>query len=454
MVIIKNEKEYSDFLLDINRCNLFFEAIVSKNGIHNVINDVLCMFVYNHSHDKSYCLNLFHQDCKKLKKDKFTIIKDILGKAKVVFVLDKKKYIHLFSETNFKDLLIIEFQNNNQKEDITLDNCGFLSWKFGFGEFIQLNEVLPLAKQMELFEEKYKQYKQEISEFHDDLSFKSINGIITETLANLEHNGLCVNEEVFQQFFKEKNVNTVDGKVYTEYNIFTSTGRPSNRFSGVNYAALNKDNGCRKSFISRFGKDGILYMIDYSAYHPHIISNLVNYKDINLNTDVYDYLGKYYFKKECLSEEDIKKSKNITFQNLYGGVRKEYKNIPFFIEIEQYIEHRWKFFKENGYVETPVFKRHITDKHIIDANPNKLFNYILQAAETEFSIQNIKRVNDYLKDKQTCSILYTYDALLIDAYKDDTRQTTVDIKNIMMDDQFPVRCYFGINYDEMALINL
>ena len=39
---------------------------------------------------------------------------------------------------------------------------------------------------------------------------------------------------------------------YTEYNLYTSTGRPSNKFGGVNFAALNKEDGSRNSFVFIF----------------------------------------------------------------------------------------------------------------------------------------------------------------------------------------------------------
>ena len=38
-----------------------------------------------------------------------------------------------------------------------------------------------------------------------------------------------------------------DGMFYSEYNLFTSTGRPSNRFGGINFAALNKKDGSRET---------------------------------------------------------------------------------------------------------------------------------------------------------------------------------------------------------------
>ena len=50
--------------------------------------------------------------------------------------------------------------------------------------------------------------------------------------------------------FKEQHFHPIDnGRVYTQYNLKTLTTRPSNKFKGVNYAALNKENGCRKAFL-------------------------------------------------------------------------------------------------------------------------------------------------------------------------------------------------------------
>jgi DNA polymerase I-like protein with 3'-5' exonuclease and polymerase domains len=139
-------------------------------------------------------------------------------------------------------------------------------------------------------------------------------------------------------------------------------------------------------------------MIDYSAYHPRLIAQLVNY---NLPEDVYTYLGKYYFNKEILSDEELKAAKTTTFQLLYGNIPEKYSNIPFFVKIKEYIEHRWNHFTNHGYVETPIFKRRITPNNINDPNPNKLFNYILQASETEFNASVLKELIAYLKNHAT-----------------------------------------------------
>ena len=260
-----------------------------------------------------------------------------------------------------------------------------------------------------------------------------------------------VDVELFNRHFENKTSKDRNGFVYTQYNLYTATGRPSNRFGNINYSALNKENGCRASLISRYGDEGMLFMIDYSAYHPHIVAKLINY---NLPTNAYEYLGKLYYGKETLTDEEIKASKNLTFQCMYGNIPVELLEIPYFKKMSDYIAHRWLFFSEHGYVETPIYKRRITKNHINEPSPNKLFNYILQASETEFGMQSLVRVNEYLNSKQTKAILYTYDSVLFDCHTNDKKETLVELKRLMSNNQLPVKCYIGKNYDEMIVIDI
>ena len=88
-----------------------------------------------------------------------------------------------------------------------------------------INDVVPLLKHGEYF----KTISEDLIKYLD----YSGNDQILYTLWYIENNGL----------------QTKDGRVYSEYNPFTSTGRPSNRFGGMNFAALNKKDGSRKQFI-------------------------------------------------------------------------------------------------------------------------------------------------------------------------------------------------------------
>ena len=452
MIVIKSNDEYQKFLKSVNRQRVFIDYVVSKYNNHAVQNDIVCIFIKNTADDLTYCINLSHQDTMIYSKNKTDILNDIIKVTKCVIVVDKKRFKHLFGCNEVNDILIYKFQFNmveNSDEEFTTNYHDLIRIKYN--AYNGLNYIIPLTKHFESFEDKYDFYKSDILKFKSSYSYKMMNGVITETLCKMESNGVCVDLDEFHKHFPDKKI---DGNItYTEYNLFTSTGRPSNHFGGINYAALNKENGCRRSFISRYGNDGMLITIDYSAYHPRIIANLARYP-IDVNVNIYEFLAKQYFNVDIVNNELLNKSKQLTFINLYGGVKDEYLHIPYFQKVNEYVTHRWKFFNDNGYVETPVFKRKITKNHIVDSSPNKLFNYILQGSETEISIQHISRVNDYLENKKTKVVLYTYDSITLDTHKDDGLNTLVDIKNILIDNQFPVKCYAGNNYQDMTLINI
>jgi hypothetical protein len=102
---------------------------------------------------------------------------------------------------------------------------------------------------------------------------------------------------------------------------------------------------------------------------------------------------------------------------------------------------------------TPIFKRKITNKHIRDGNPEKLFNYILQATEGEIAISAVRWVNDYLTDKKTKAVLYTYDSILFDFYKPEGHQVIENMVELMMaNKKFPVKVYMGLSYGSVTQI--
>ena len=77
--------------------------------------------------------------------------------------------------------------------------------------------------------------------------------------------------------------------------------------------------------------------------------------------------------------------------------------------------------------------------------PQKLFNYYIQATETETNIRKIQIIQDYLKDKKTKLVLYIYDAFVFDFSKEDHKQVLLDLHAILSD-KFPVKLKTGIHY--------
>ena len=169
------------------------------------------------------------------------------------------------------------------------------------------------------------------------------------------------------------------------------------------------------------------------------------------NTSIHSYLGKQYFGKDLITKDEYNESKEVTFRILYGGVPKEFENITFFSKVKQYIFEIWDIYKRKGYIETPIFKRKVHAENLKnrDIKPQTLFNYMIQAMETEQNVIVIESLQDVLKDYQSKLILYTYDALLFDIHPNEIKLLKT-IKEHMI---YPVKCKTGHNYNKMEVYN-
>ena len=73
---------------------------------------------------------------------------------------------------------------------------------------------------------------------------------------------------------------------------------------------------------------------------------------------------------------------------------------------------------------------------------NKLFNYIIQSYETSTNVELLRLVLNYLENKKTKLVLYTYDAFLFDYNKDDG-SLIFDLSQIL---EYPVSIKHGKSY--------
>jgi hypothetical protein len=85
-----------------------------------------------------------------------------------------------------------------------------------------------------------------------------------------------------------------------------------------------------------------------------------------------------------------------------------------------------------------------------EMNPNKLFNYQLQATETEHNMLVLNTLNDFMIDLSSKLILYTYDSFLFDYDINDGKDVILLLKDIISEKgQYPVKLKAGINYNVM-----
>jgi len=170
------------------------------------------------------------------------------------------------------------------------------------------------------------------------------------------------------------------------------------------------------------------------------------------NSKVSDYLlsPEYYFKKNILTEEEYQKSKSKSFKLLYGGITKEYRNMPFFEKVYEYTETLWKSWQENGYIETPVFGRKLKACFYQNMYPSKLLNYLLQVFETERNLTVLLKIHNQISSATVNLVLYTYDSLLLDYSLDNQSVTINSLLDILEDKgRYPVKLEIGKNYQEM-----
>lgn len=302
-------------------------------------------------------------------------------------------------------------------------------------DYIELNDCIPLVKWYEVLKR--------IPDIQNRQSwYRSYSDSIKE-LGRLEGAGVQVEEEKFIDSFSF-NPAFIDGsKVYTQYNPYTTTGRPSNRHLNVNYSALNKSDGTRSMIISRFD-GGTLLQFDYESYHIRLIAKLISYefpKGVTAHQHLADLYG-------C----DYETSKGITFRYLYGGLDNNAREIPFFAEVEKYISGLYQKFVISGRLTTPLFGREIPHTKIEGASEQKVFNYLLQALETEVNYMKIPNVLDYLSDKKSKMVLYTYDAFLIDTHPSERDSVLNHLPTVMERGGFPVKIEEGTNYNDLSVI--
>ena len=423
MNLIEDKQSLQSFLGG----NVNIDLIVPVWSSHRAhpLGNRLSFLYYRQSDGSDGIINFNHIDAKTL--DKFDISKIVHVNT---LVLDNR-----YLKTIGLDYEWVSFEENGKpfifNEVVESVYRGYRN------DFKELNDCVPLMKWYEVL----KTIPNISTRREWDRKYTSA----INTLGRLEGAGVKVVEEKFIDSF---NFNPQyikrNGIVYTQYNPYTTTGRPSNRHLNVNYSALNKSDGTRECFISRHPK-GTLIQFDYESYHIRLIAKMVGYEFPKGET-AHQHLANLY---GC----DYETAKKITFTYLYGGLDDNARGIPFFQKVDEYIKKLYQSFVISGKLTTLLYKREIPFSRIEGGNEQKVFNYLLQSLETEINYMKIGEVMEYLEGRMSKMILYTYDAFIIDTHPIERENLLNDIKVIMEKGDFPVRIEEGENYNNLEVIS-
>jgi len=418
MIIVENQQEKDKFLEYWNNEESTIVPIWQDLEKHPMNNGV--SFLYVRFSTQDFILPYNHNDCEKLEID-------LLTSNQTKWIWDKKGFLQTKIDiSNLKDIqTALYFESSiiypfgDKLEPLT-------NFYYRLGLRDDLGKSIPIMKWGEV-----------LKGITNEWNLSNTNSWVDDTmipiLSEIEQSGLNVDTEKFLDRWPSNQKQLLGDIIYTEYNPYIITSRPSNRHGGINFGALNKSDGTRDVFIPKKGK--LFLQFDYDAYHVRIIAKLIKFK--LPKGSIHQWLADQY---GCSYEE----SKGRTFRILYGGVSDEDRKIPFFDKVDKFIKNFQQESINRGYLQTPKGRK-IPLGWIENPNGLKYFNYLLQASETEFNIEAMKR----LKEKGLpLPILYTYDSFLYE-FDDSEIEVIKEVKSVLESYGFPIKAEWGTDYGKL-----
>lgn len=418
--LIESQHQFEEFAQQqTNRC--FVELILNHNLVHPALNDVSLVYIRPEDEKKGYIIPISHNESFSIT---FQQVKKLIASYKEVFVRDKKTSMYFLNKKNLIH------------SPISIENLSFPIYDYYHRQYPNRNDVnkfIPIAKHYERCEEYFTQINfTHYSEFYN----KAI-----ECFYTIESSGISVNTTLIDDYFTPNNTlhSIKNNVVYSQYNVDTTTKRPSNSFNGINFAALPKD-GSRKAFVSTNGK---LVDIDIDSYHPTLIAKQIGYSFGE--ESIHEHMAQLY-------EVDYKTSKELTFKQLYGGIFDDYKHLEFFSKTQTLIDNLWEQFNTEGYIECPISNHRFYKEYLPNMGPQKLFNYWVQNLETSQNILILQDILPIIKGHKTKLVLYTYDAFLFDISKDEL-ELLEDICSVFANYGLKYKMKYGYNYYDLSSLS-
>ena len=424
-MIIQNKSHLNDIIDKNIQSEVVIIPTLCDKNLHPKRNQLSLLYLKWLSTNDENIIVLNHSEKRKDNDLTLEFVEEALNKNKEnKYIFDKKAFNHSMSLNTLNDTNLnfyLDSSNPLYIDNLTTNTHDF--FHINFSTLNNINRYIPIMKHLEYGRKLVRKMRDLF--FYDEKN-KNYNENVIDNLTKIEDNGLFISDNGYQ---------------YSQYNIYTSTGRPSNRFGGINFAALNKSDRTREKYVSRYGEKGCMIEMDYDAYHLRLIAEIVDYNFPE--GSVHQYLADQY-------DVDYAKAKSLSFAYLYGEIPYMiYQTIPFFNKVQKYIDKKWLEYKQNNFVVSDIYNRKI-GKSLSFTNKSKLFNYCIQLLETENNMRMLDDLLPLLEGKKTKLILYSYDSFLLDFHKDDGMDFLKEIKKVIeQNDTYPVKVGWGTNYHKM-----
>lgn len=442
--IVESEKSLQH-LESLGKGGCFLEIVQANDNFHPKLSKLVAVYIrplegdpvvnvnsgeISGSVEKGYIIPICHDEGLNVSFDR---VKLVLKHFSKIYVRNKKQVLYYFNvgpeciDLNLKQVMLHYSTMNIVVREKT---CDWFYNRYGGSE--NLNQIIPLPKLYERCENIFGQVQKYLTEEPEPEGFNFYNEIATKAFFLVEQNGIRIDKHNFIERFKPLNADfSIEGEtVYTSYNLYNITSRPTNSFNSVNFLAIPKGVEFRRCFKPQNSK---FYEFDYDGFHCRIVSELINYP-LSVNIKAHKQLASLRTGKVAseITGEEYVAAKSANFKMIYGTPSESDRKLEFSQKIQEYVEKLWKQYKKEGKVSN-LESGKVFSKELSDMYNSKLFNYMIQSLETSKNIVSLYEVLRYLNKRGARSkiVLVTYDAFLLDYAESDGPEIIQGIKGIM-----------------------
>ena len=262
MNIIETISDFADFKVAIADKEIVILPTLTNPNKHYCDNDLSLIYIRVIESGDEYVMGFNHTD---LVDMDVTLLGEI--QPKMVWTINQKRLLSFIKNKDIKDVDMFYYLIYNNSPEWNLDTQTHRHFNRKYVHEHNINCYIPFTKHVELHQDNAGKLISIIKNHAIPTGFDFYTTSLA-TMYEIEVNGIGIDTTILQQHYGDKVIPYVssDNRIFSEYNFYTSAGRPSNRYGGLNFAAIDKDKGHRKSFIPR--NDAFL-LFDFDSYHTH-----------------------------------------------------------------------------------------------------------------------------------------------------------------------------------------
>jgi len=262
MFYIIETQEQVQLVKNLGRKGGYVEVISSNDNYHPLLTCTVAVYIRPLDHPEGYIIPISHDEGLNLSKD---CVYDVLKQYTTLYTFDKKQLMYHFILPCVIDLSLLYSMTHYNRLELARSNTTS-NWYYNrFQEFKEINAIIPISKLFERCEENYKAINR-ILQYTIPNGFDFYNKTATSVFFMIERAGLKIIYKQFLELFKPNNeaYNIDDNIVYTSYNLYNNTSRPTNAFNSINFAAIPKAPEFRKTIIPQ---NDVFVEMDFDGSH-------------------------------------------------------------------------------------------------------------------------------------------------------------------------------------------